>query len=154
MKIRLATPEDAEAACNVLRRSIVELCQLDHRGDQGVIEHWLSNKTAENVRAWISAANNIVLVAVDDEAILGVAAMTRSGCVTLNYVRPESRFEGVSKALLTSLEREARMLGLSALTLSSTKTAERFYRAAGFVEDTSKAQSDNSSMIKTLTISA
>jgi GNAT superfamily N-acetyltransferase len=154
MRVHLATPEDAEAACDVLRRSIVELCESDHSGDQEAIACWLSNKTPETVLDWISDTTNVFLVAIDDQAILSVAAMTRTGCVTLNYVRPESRFARGSKALLATLEGVARRLGLSALTLRSTKTAERFYRTAGFVENTDDAQGDSYSMIKPLSVSA
>lgn len=52
MEIRRATPEDAEAACQVLRRSITELCIADHQGDAQSLAAWLANKTPENVRRW------------------------------------------------------------------------------------------------------
>ena len=34
VRIRKAAPEDAAAVCTVLRRSISELCHLDHQGDE------------------------------------------------------------------------------------------------------------------------
>ena len=34
MKVREAVPEDATAACLVMRRSIAELCAADHRNAQ------------------------------------------------------------------------------------------------------------------------
>ena len=150
MDIRRATLEDAEAACGVIRRSIADLCELDHHGDPTTIERWLANKTPENVATWIGAAGNIVLVAVDDGEVLGVAAMTSIGHITLNYVSPEHRFRGVSKALLTRLEGEAVKLGLRELSLQSTKTARRFYRAAGFVEEPDAARPDDICMVKLL----
>ena len=154
MDVRLATSKDAEAACKVLRRSITELCWPDHHGDQVAIDLWLSNKTPENVAAWIEAADNIVLVAIDDQDLLGIGAMTCIGRVTLNYVHPDRRFRGVSKALLAHLEREATKLGLRELTLQSTKTAEQFYRAAGFVVRPDPTRPDDCTMIKTLNVSA
>ena len=53
------------------------------------------------------------VVAEEGEAILGVAAMNASGKITSNYVSPEARFRGVSKALVQPLETQARALGLS-----------------------------------------
>ena len=37
VKIRDATPDDAEAACDVLRRSISELCVADHGNDPAIL---------------------------------------------------------------------------------------------------------------------
>jgi hypothetical protein len=37
-----------------LRRSITELCQVDHGDDPAVVANWLQNKTPDNVRSWIS----------------------------------------------------------------------------------------------------
>jgi predicted GNAT family acetyltransferase len=48
--------------------------------------------------------NNSVLVAVDDDTILAVGAVTDTGQITLNYVSPDARFRGVSRALLRALE--------------------------------------------------
>jgi hypothetical protein len=47
MRIRNAVPEDAAAACEVMRRSIAELCVADHRNDPAILERWLANKTPD-----------------------------------------------------------------------------------------------------------
>ena len=52
----------------------------------------------------------------------------------LNYVAPEARFTGVSKALLAEMESKAQSIGLPHCTVESTMTAERFYRSAGYSE--------------------
>jgi len=135
MNIREAKVDDAEGACAVLRRSIVELCHLDHHGDAELIQQWLANKTPDNVRAWITARDNHVFVACADEIIVGVAAITNSGYVSLNYVAPESRFRGVSNSLLAGLEDEARKLGAKSCRLTSTETAYAFYQSAGYIEN-------------------
>jgi GNAT superfamily N-acetyltransferase len=132
MQIREARIEDAEAACQVLRRSIVELCELDHKGDADVLDLWLANKTPENVRRWIREGD--VFIATEDGVVLGVGAVNSSGEITLNYVSPDARFTGVSKALIGRLEARALALGASRVTLESTATARRFYRSAGYEE--------------------
>lgn len=132
MRIRPARADDAVAACDVLRRSIVELCEADHRNDEARLADWLANKTPEIVAGWIAGSH--VFVAEEGGRIVGVAALTDSGHVTLNYVAPEARFRGVSKALIDAVEGKAAQLGLQACTLESTKTARRFYEALGYGE--------------------
>ena len=132
MRVRDACEQDADEACAVIRRSIVELCVLDHQCEPGTIVGWLANKTPANARAWIRTHH--VLVADDGGAILGVAAMSTAGEVLLNYVSPDARFRGVSKALIRGIEARAASLGLPLLTLQSTSTALPFYRAAGFTD--------------------
>src|SRR5712692_9728428 len=106
MKIRDAVPEDAAAACRIMRRSIAELCVADHRNDPIILGRWLSNKTPEIFRSWIRPDNSL-LVAVENDDILAVGCVTDDGEITLNYVSPDARFCGVSTAILADLERHA-----------------------------------------------
>ena len=130
MLIRQARPEDAHAACQVLRRSIQELSFEDHQGDPTILAEWLANKTPENLATWIRDSH--VFVAEEGDAIVGVAAITAAGEITLNDVAPEARFRGVSKALVREVESMAASLGCRTCTLESTKTARRFYLAHGY----------------------
>jgi GNAT superfamily N-acetyltransferase len=132
MQIRKAVPQDAAQACDVIRRSIVELCQPDHSDDPTILEKWLANKTPDNVRTWIVAPDGHMFVALEGEKILGVAAVRSSGEITLNYVAPAARFRGVSKALLERLETTAAALGVDRCLLTSTATARKFYLAAAY----------------------
>ena len=62
-------------------------------------------------------------------------SVTDEGEITLNYVSPDVRFRGVSRALLGALEARAVQRGNVRCTLTSTETARRFYHANGYVED-------------------
>jgi GNAT superfamily N-acetyltransferase len=136
VKIRDATPDDAEAACAVLRASIIELCAADHGHDPVLLERWLANKQPEIVAGWIAQPDRSVLVAVDDDdAILAVGSVTDTGEITLNYVSPQARFRGVSRALLAGLEARAAKHGITLCRLHSTETAHRFYLANGYADD-------------------
>ena len=136
MKIRDATPDDAEAACAVLRASIIELCVADHGNDPVLLQRWLANKQPEIVAGWIAQPDRSVLVAVDEAgAILAVGAVSDSGEITLNYVSPHARFRGVSRALLATLEARAAERGNSVCRLQSSETARRFYLANGYIDD-------------------
>jgi GNAT superfamily N-acetyltransferase len=134
MRIRHAVPEDAPAACDVMRRSITQLCVADHRNDPAILERWLGNKTPEVFRSWIRPDNSL-LVAVEDDSILAVGCVTKFGEITLNYVSPDARFRGVGAALLGALEARAIEQGNKRCTLKSTDTARRFHLARGCSED-------------------
>jgi GNAT superfamily N-acetyltransferase len=134
MEIRDAVASDANQACTVLRRSIVELCAADHENDLEILARWLDNKTPENVAAWIARPDASMLVMVDGEAIVAVGMVTEGGEIILNYVSPNARFRGVSRTLLAALEARATERGASQCQLESTETAHRFYRANGYVE--------------------
>ena len=135
LEIRAATPEDAAAACQVMRRSIAELCFADHRNEEAILNRWLGNKTPEVFVSWLGQPDHSLLVAVEDGNILAVGSVTDAGEITLNYVSPDARFRGVSRALLGALEARAIERGNARCTLTSTKTARRFYQANGYVED-------------------
>ncbi len=131
MEIRDATPEDADAACDVLRKSISQLCVADHGNDPAILNRWLSNKKPEIVAAWAKQPGNSLLVAIEGDAILAVGSVTDAGEITLNYVAPDSRFRGVSRAVLGALEARAAERGNVRCTLTSTETAHRFYLSGG-----------------------
>ncbi|QND50852.1 GNAT family N-acetyltransferase [Phyllobacterium sp. 628] len=132
MKIRTAIAGDSDQICNVLRRSIEELCVSDHGASTAIIADWLANKTPENVLVWINMPNQRMLVAVDGSHILGVGSVTASGEIILNYVSPDARFLGISKAILTGLEAYLKEQGKTRSNLTSTLTAHRFYEACGY----------------------
>lgn len=134
MEIRAAIPEDAAAACQVIRRSITELCVADHRNDEAILMRWLGNKTPEVVASWIGRPDNSLFVAVEANRILAVGSVTDAGEINVNYVSPDARFRGVSRALLGALEARAAERGNTRCILTSTETARRFYLASGYVE--------------------
>jgi GNAT superfamily N-acetyltransferase len=135
LAIRDAIPSDAEAACEVLRRSIAELCDADHRNDPAILARWLENKTPDIVRSWIVHPGISMLLAIEASEIVAVGSVTDVGEITSNYVSPDARFRGVSRALLAALEARAVDRGNSRCKLTSTETAHRFYLSAGYIDD-------------------
>ena len=133
-RVRDAIDADADAACEVMRRSIAELCVQDHHNDPQILKRWLANKQPAIFRSWLARADNSVMVAVGSDRILAVGAVTDAGEITLNYVSPEARFRGVSRSLLRALEARAAERGNVHCTLISTATARRFYLANGYGE--------------------
>ena len=153
--IRPAETSDAEAACNVLRRSIVKLCQEDYENRPGRLDQWLANKTPEQVRDWIDDDRLDLYVAMRGKDIAGVAGLGATGigtadAILLNYVDPGHRFAGVSSALLNHMEQVATRRGAKQVRLESTKTAHRFYAARGYLLDPTNQDESRLWMIKTL----
>lgn len=133
--IRAAQTPDAEPAILLVRRSIVRLCMADHGGARHVLEGWLSNKTIENMTAWIERPGNHVLIAARDGAMAGVGAVTDGGEILLAYVDPDHRFQGVTSALVTRMEEIARQARAERIHLTTTETARAFYLARGYVPE-------------------
>ena len=131
-EIRAAKADDAPEACELIRRSIKELCREDHASDPYALEGWLSNKTEKNVRVWFTQLGLYSWVADEGGKIHGAATLAGNGELMLLYVLPEARFSGVSKALLENVEEQARKLRLEHCSLTSTLTARRFYLDRGY----------------------
>ena len=132
--VRTALEEDAVAACEVLRRSIRELCVADHGHDEQVLSAWLANKTPKNVREWICAPSRFSVVAVDGSTVCGFGMMQRDGEIQLCYLVPEVQYRGAGKLMLRALEGQAARWGLTGVSLTSTVTAKRFYERNGYFQ--------------------
>lgn len=137
IEIRQATPNDAPAVCELLRRSIEEGCVLDHGGRPEILQAWLGNKTTQNVLGWLSSPSNFALVAEYDvegsRELAGFALLNQAGKVPLCYVRPDLLRNGVGRALLCALEAQARAWNISKLHMQSPGSASGFFERQGYV---------------------
>jgi GNAT superfamily N-acetyltransferase len=131
-QIRRATEADALGAVKTLRRSITELCTADHHGDATRLASWLANKTVESWKTWVASKGTIAFVADRNSEVVGVGMANLQGDILLNYVHPDARFTGVSKALLAALEVEMRLHKVTHCRIKSTVTACRFYESCGY----------------------
>jgi GNAT superfamily N-acetyltransferase len=139
LSVRRAEPGDIPAMSRVLIASITDLCSADHGNDPAAIAAWTRNKSVKGVAAMLEHPRGRTFVADLDGTVVGVGAVSEAGEITLNYVAPQARFRGVSKAMLAALEAELRDHGVVEATLTSTTTARRFYQAAGWHEDAAPA---------------
>ena len=134
VSVREADVTDADACSKVLCASIIELCTADHNDDEAVIAKWTANKSPEILATWIASPHCTFFVAERDGELAGVGSISDSGEVQLNYVSPDHRYCGVSRALIAHLEATLRAQGISAARLTSTETAHSFYRKAGWTD--------------------
>jgi GNAT superfamily N-acetyltransferase len=132
IEIRKASPLDADAACSLLRSSIAEGCEADHRGRPDVLDAWLGNKTAANVATWFSSPTNHAVVAERDGELLGLALLTQAGKLALCYVQPGALRIGVGRALLAAIEEQARVWNIGKLFLHSPGSAATFFERHGY----------------------
>ncbi|MES2756729.1 MAG: GNAT family N-acetyltransferase [Pseudomonadota bacterium] len=133
IQIRSAAPEDASAACGVLRRSIRECCVQDHQNNSNVLDTWLGNKTPQNVAGWLASPTNYTVVAERDGEVVGVALLTQAGKLSLCYVLPEAQRSGVGKALLDGVEAKARDWGIGVVKLHCTAAGRDFFARNGYL---------------------
>jgi len=134
VSVRRGVIADAEAACDAVRRSILELCALDHENDPTTLQQWLANKTPGWFEHLLTAQDRSCVVAVRVDRVCGLGQLNHSGDVGLLYVAPEARFLGASSLMLDWLESETIHLGIEILRLNSTRTAKSFYLGRGYVE--------------------
>ena len=151
--VRSANEADTAAMSQVLVASISELCTADHGNDPSKLSAWLANKSPDGVRAMLANPHGQLFVAELDDAFAAVGAISGDGSITLNYVAPEMRFRGVSKAMLTRLEAELRARGFAQARLEATAAAKSFYESQGWLADGTQARGrmvNGYPMLKTL----
>lgn len=131
---RAAVAADAEAICTVLRLAILETCADDHRHQPGILDAWLGNKHPAQVRAWMAApANHMVVVQDAADAIVGVALINQAGKLALCHVLPLAQRQGVGTALLAAAEAQARQWGVSTVRIHGTSNSAGFYGRFGYL---------------------
>jgi putative acetyltransferase len=137
IEIRQATPDDAAAACALLRQSIERGCVADHGQRQDVLQAWLGNKTTQNVLAWFSSPSNFAVVAERDmdsrRELVGLALLTQAGKLALCYVLPELVRGGIGRELIEAVEARARAWNISKLYMHSPASASAFFERQGYV---------------------
>ena len=130
--VRRAVEADIPAMSEVLTRSIIELCALDHKNDPAAIASWTANKTPDGVRRILEDPDVQLFVAEHDGVVAAVGCVQSGNEIGLNYVHPAHRFKGFSCALLAAMEHAMREAGLTEARLKATQTAHDFYRANGW----------------------
>jgi N-acetylglutamate synthase-like GNAT family acetyltransferase len=135
--IREAQDADAAKICEVLVRSVREICAPDYNNDEAVLQQWCSNKTPEVASEWIRSADYFIVVAQNSSSeIVGAAMYNRARqAIELCYVVPEALHRGIGSQLLATLEADAARLGHKDIYLCSSITAREFYRRHGYVDD-------------------
>ncbi|WP_083988994.1 GNAT family N-acetyltransferase [Devosia geojensis] len=132
VRVRPAHTSDIEAMSRAMTRSIAELCAADHADDPEIIAGWTRNKTPQAVAQMLANPQLSLFVAEIEGMVGAVGAIAGPDTVALNYVSPDHRRRGLSRALLAHMEAEMAARGTDLARLTSTRTALEFYRAHGW----------------------
>jgi GNAT superfamily N-acetyltransferase len=133
LTIRRAKRADCAAMNEIRAASITQLCTPDHGDDPDVLSMWVNNQSAETFQQLLERPDVVLLVGEFDGVAVAVGGINGDK-VTLNYVHPDYRFRGISKALMAGLEGELVASGITLAYLDSTATALPFYRALDWVQ--------------------
>ncbi|RQH01872.1 GNAT family N-acetyltransferase [Natrarchaeobius oligotrophus] len=138
IRVREATPADAESVAAVHAASVRELASAAYDDEQ--LGAWLANVHPERYPIRETDDGLFVVVAERNGEVVGfgwldcesATADDGVGEVVAVYVHPDHGREGIGAAILERLESIARAAGLEALELLASKNAIAFYREQGY----------------------
>lgn len=109
--------------------TVTTICSSDY--DNRQIEVWTSS--VENKNRWDEIiTKQFVLVAQDQNKIVGFATLDNGNYIDLLYVHKDHQRQGIAQRLLDDIEAEVRRLKQTQLTSDVSKTAKSFFEKNGF----------------------
>lgn len=109
--------------------TITAICSSDY--DHQQIKVWTSS--VENKHRWNEIIiKQLVLVAQDQNKIVGFATLDNGNYIDLLYVHKDYQRQGIAQRLLDDIEDEARRLKQIQLTSDVSRTAKPFFAKNGF----------------------
>ena len=130
MKIRLVSPEEAEACWNIRNRSIRQGCQTSY--SQEVLTAWTPEEMPEGYRVVIKE-NPFFAVDITNVGLVATGYLDVSaGSVEAIFTLPDFTGKGLASQIITAIKNEARSRGFKQLTLCATPNAQTFYERHGF----------------------
>lgn len=130
LEIRLATPADAEAIYLVHEASVRVLCAGDYTPEQ--VESWVRFRLVDDYRRALQAGRETTWAAVGAGRLVGYATYEGDELMAL-FVDPGHARRGAGRALLATVEAEARRRGWPYVTLQSAVNSQGFYERHGYV---------------------
>ncbi|NIY46486.1 GNAT family N-acetyltransferase [Cedecea colo] len=131
MKVRLASPDEAQALWDIRNQAIRYGCRESYAAE--VITAWTPEIMPQAYRS--AVANNPFFVVDDPSGNSPVATGfldLMSGSVEAVFTLPAFLGQGMASRILQAIKEEAIKRGLTQLTLSSTPNACTFYEKNGF----------------------
>jgi putative acetyltransferase len=112
--------------------TITEICKADY--DIGQIEAWtFDTKNNANKQRWQTIlTNQFVLIAQQDNKIVGFATLDNGNYIDLFYVHKDYQRQGIANKLYADIEIEAKRQQQKVLTADVSKTARPFFEKQQF----------------------
>jgi putative acetyltransferase len=109
--------------------TVKSICITDYNEKQ--IEAWLSG--VKNEKRWRDIIlNQIVLVALDQDKIIGFSSLDNLSYIDLLYIHKDYQRLGIAHQLYSLIEKEAKSLGQNKLVSDVSITARGFFEGVGF----------------------
>lgn len=131
MHIRIATTADIDEIAELYKNTITAINSKDYNKAQ--IDAWVA--TYGNKEGWIRRIEEQhFYLATIDEKIVGFASIDNSGYLDLLYVHKDYQRQGIATKLLKTLEKTAKEMGFTEITVQSSTTANPFLLSHGFIQ--------------------
>lgn len=127
MNIRKATSADAKRISYLIVRNTEKVLENNYNAEQ--IRVWKKYNSPKAIKEQL--VKRVILCACVKEKLVGTIALQESEVAGL-YVSFTKRGKGVGRQLLDYLEDYAKSCGIKELSLTSTPSAESFYRRNGY----------------------
>ncbi|CAM4422971.1 GNAT family N-acetyltransferase [Paenibacillus typhae] len=132
MIIRTFTEQDISQIVTLFYDTVHSVNKQDYSQEQ--LNAWASYEDeSQRLSTWKDAlSRNITLVVENNGVITGFADMTLEGYLDRLFVHKDYQRQGIAKALVNTLETEARGLGLTEIRTEASITAKPFFEQAGY----------------------
>lgn len=131
MKVRLATPDEAEQCWNIRNQAIRHGCQNSY--ENTVIEAWTPEIMPQSFRRVMVSNPFFVVVGLDNRPFSTGFLDLSSASIEAVFTLPAFAGKGAAGMIIDAIKSEARERGFEHLTLSSTPNAQSFYEHHGFI---------------------
>lgn len=132
MIIRAFAEQDVTQIVALFYGTVHSVIKQDYSQEQ--LNAWASYEDeSKRLSTWKDAlSRNISYVVESNGEIAGFADMTAQGYLDRLFVHKEYQRQGIAKALVNTLEAEARRLGLAEIRTEASITAKPFFEQSGY----------------------
>lgn len=128
MDIRKATVDDLEVIMELFQDTIQHVNAKDYTPEQ--IEVWQS---AKDRNIWLKKLKEqSFFVCIIENQVVGFSSIDTEGYLDFMYTHKDHQRKGVAKALLDTIEKQAKSLNLDRIWTSSSITAQPFFAKYGY----------------------
>ncbi|WP_368543226.1 N-acetyltransferase family protein [Enterobacter soli] len=131
MTLRQAKPQEAEILWDVRNQAIRSGCKTSYDAD--VIARWTPDSMPEAYRQMVK--ENPFYVVEDEKGDIAATGYLDLNTHSLEaiFTVPAASGKGLAKQIINALKAEAKVRGITRITLSSTPNAHTFYQKQGFI---------------------
>lgn len=127
--LRPYLPADLDEVADVFRLAIEVLTEEDYSEDQRTA--WMA-RADDDAFAEKLARGLTLVVAGEEEGIVGFGSLAENKTVDLIYTRPDFIRQGVASLIMDALEKLAAARGATVLSADASDTAQPFFAARGY----------------------